>query len=127
MSAAPSPQLGFDKARYAGEPPSADSCAFCRRDMAGQYFRVAGRLACPICARNAAALIPHDTHKAFSQTLLYGGGAAVADCVGYALFGILTGITLGWAAVAVGWMVGKAMRKGSRGLGGRRYQMPRQR
>ena len=28
---------------------------------------------------------------------------------------------------AVGWMVGKAMRKGSRGLGGRRYQMPRQR
>ena len=123
MSTAPSPQLGFDKARFAGEPPSADSCSFCQRELTGEYFRVADRLACAVCAKNAAAMNPSDNHKAFSQALLYGAGAAAAGCAGYAVFGILTGITIGWAAVAVGWMVGKAMRKGSRGLGGRRYQI----
>src|SRR5579875_687998 len=58
-----------------------------------------------------------------TRALLYGAGAALAGCIGYALFGILTGITLGYAAVGVGWLIGKAMRKGSGGLGGRRYQV----
>ena len=100
-----------------------DACAFCHRGIAGEYFRVAGHMACDVCARNASELVPPDTHKAYTRALLYGAGAALAGCIGYALFGILTGITLGYAAVGVGWLIGKAMRKGSGGLGGRRYQV----
>lgn len=124
MSTLPSsPQIGFDKARFAGDPPPAEACRFCERGLAGEYFRVAGHLACSTCAENASALVPPDTHKAYSKALLHGAAAAVAGCIGYALFGILTGITLGYAAIGVGWLIGKAMRRGSGGLGGRRYQV----
>jgi hypothetical protein len=124
MSSFPSaPQIGFDKARFADDGPPPDSCRFCQRGLAGEYFRIAGHMACSTCAQNASSLVPPDTHKAYSKALLYGAAAAVAGCIGYALFGILTGIALGWAAIGVGWLVGKAMRTGSGGLGGRRYQV----
>jgi predicted histidine transporter YuiF (NhaC family) len=41
----------------------------------------------------------------------------------YATFAIVTGIVIGYAALAVGWLVGKAMIKGSNGVGGKRYQI----
>lgn len=122
-TSSPSPQIAFDKARFDGDKPDPDACTFCRRGLGAEYFRVAGNLACAPCASNASALVPPDTHKAFSRGLLFGAGAAVVGCLGYALFGILTGITLGYAAIGVGWLVGKAMRTGARGLGGRRYQV----
>src|SRR5580693_4560017 len=50
-------------------------------------------------------------------------GAAIAGLVGYAAFGIITGIQIGYISLAVGWLVGKAMRTGSRGIGGLRYQI----
>jgi hypothetical protein len=50
-------------------------------------------------------------------------GAAIAGLVGYAAFGIITGIRIGYISLAVGWLVGKAMRTGSRGIGGLRYQV----
>lgn len=67
--------------------------------------------------------MPPDSHKAFSRALLFGIGAAIVGCIGYALFEILTGIVLGWIALLVGLFVGRAMKAGSRGLGGRRYQI----
>ena len=50
-------------------------------------------------------------------------GAAILGMILYATFEILTGIIIGYASLAVGWMVGKAMIKGSNGVGGRRYQI----
>jgi len=41
----------------------------------------------------------------------------------YSVFGIVTGIEIGYISLAVGYIVGKAMRMGSRGNGGRRYQL----
>ncbi len=41
----------------------------------------------------------------------------------YSAFGIATGIRLGYIALAVGWLVGMAIKKGSNGIGGRRYQI----
>src|SRR5258708_23711454 len=35
----------------------------------------------------------------------------------------MTGISIGYLALAVGWIVGKAMMIGSGGIGGRRYQL----
>lgn len=67
--------------------------------------------------------MPPDSHKAYSRAVLFGIGAAIAGCVGYALFEIATGIMLGYIAIGVGFLVGWAMKKGSGGLGGRRYEI----
>jgi len=68
------------------------------------------------------ALAP-DSHGAFVRAVLFGIGAAVLGMVLYATFAIVTGIVIGYASLAVGWIVGKAMVKGSNGVGGRRYQI----
>jgi hypothetical protein len=122
MATTPS-TLSFDRARYAGDSPSPDACAFCHRGIEAEYFRVNGHLACSTCAQQAEHLVPPDSHKAFSRALLFGIGAAIVGCAGYALFEILTGIIIGWIALVVGLFVGRAMKTGSRGLGGRRYQI----
>jgi hypothetical protein len=117
------PLPNFDRAEFHGDPPLPDQCAYCHRGIAVQYYRVDGNLACPTCAQQAQSLIPPDSHKAYSRAVLFGIGAAFLGFIGYALVTILTGWTIGYAAIGVGYLVGKAMKAGSRGLGGRRYQI----
>ncbi|MFC6646005.1 hypothetical protein ACFQBQ_10515 [Granulicella cerasi] len=120
---ATTPSLSFDKAVYEGDPAPPDACAYCGRATPNEYFRISGHLACSPCAQRAESLVPPDSHKAFTRALLFGAIAAVLGCIAYALFGIVTGISLGWAAIGVGFVVGFSMKKGSRGLGGKRYQI----
>jgi hypothetical protein len=47
----------------------------------------------------------------------------VLGCLGYALIAILTGWTIGYAAIGVGYMIGWAMRRAAKEHGGRRYQI----
>ena len=51
--------------------------------------------------------------------------AGRGDCwhVLYAGFTIVTGLYIGYVSLAVGWLVGKAIMLGSKGIGGRRYQI----
>lgn len=119
-SSDPTPQFGT--AEYAG-PPESDHCHFCHQPIAGNYYRVNGTIACGACAQISRGALATDTHAAYSRALLYGVGAAAAGLILYATFEIVTGIIIGYASLAVGWMVGKAMMKGSNGVGGRRYQL----
>jgi hypothetical protein len=57
------------------------------------------------------------------RALLFGAGAAVAGLILYSIFGIVTGLVIGYLSLGVGYLVGKAMMMGSRGVGGRRYQI----
>ncbi len=41
----------------------------------------------------------------------------------YAGFTIITHFYIGYVSLAVGWLIGKAIMKGSNGVGGRRYQI----
>lgn len=119
----PTPQFGT--AEYVG-PPENDRCQFCHQPVAGNYYRVHGAISCAACAatiRGEMADFAKDTHGAYTRALLYGVGAAVAGMILYAVFEIVTGIIIGYISLAVGWMVGKAMMKGSNGVGGRRYQI----
>ncbi|SEG18491.1 hypothetical protein SAMN05421819_2101 [Bryocella elongata] len=122
MSTTP-PALSFTRASYEGDPPQGDACAFCKRPLDGGYYRVNELLACEACARQAATLVPPDSHAAFVRAVSLGAVAAVLGCAAYAIFQIATGIMIGYVAIAVGYLVGWAMRKGSHGLGGRRYQI----
>jgi hypothetical protein len=110
----------FATAEYAG---SGDVCKSCNQAISGAYYRINGALACDRCTTQLQTQLPKDSHAAFVRALMFGIGAAVLGLIGYAAFSIITGIRIGYISLAVGWLIGKAMRTGSRGIGGRRYQI----
>lgn len=80
-------------------------------------------MTCVACADKARFEQPTSSHTAFMRALLFGIGAAVAGLILYAVVGIVTGLEIGYVSLAVGLIIGKAMKVGSRGLGGKRYQV----
>src|SRR5215467_4892264 len=121
MSSPPNqPVPQFATAEYAA---SGDVCKSCKQPIKGTYYRINGVLACERCTTELQSQIPKDNHAAFVRALLFGVGAAILGLILYATFGIITGIEIGYVSLAVGWLIGKAMRKGSNGVGGRRYQI----
>lgn len=80
-------------------------------------------MACAQCAADAKNGQPRDSHAAFTRGLLLGIGAAVVGLIAYATFTIITGWYIGFISLGVGWFVAKAIKKGSSGLGSRRYQI----
>jgi hypothetical protein len=116
----PTPQFGT--AEYVGKP-GGDHCQFCHQPIGTSYFRVNNVMTCPSCAEKMRMELDLDTAGAFARSLVFGFGAAVLGLILYATFMIATGISLGYATLAVGWMVGKAMVKGSSGITGRRCQI----
>jgi hypothetical protein len=98
-------------------------CRLCNQSIGGDYFRVNTLMACPNCAAEARHGQPRDSHVAFSRGLLLGIGGAIVGMAVYAAFTILTGWYIGYLALGVGWLVAKAIKTGSNGLGGRRYQV----
>jgi hypothetical protein len=114
----PTPQ--FATAEYAG---SGEACKSCNQAISGTYYRINGSLACERCTTQLQTQLPKDSHAAFVRALMFGFGAAILGLIGYAAFTIITGIMIGYISLAVGWLIGKAMRTGSRGIGGLRYQI----
>ncbi|WP_263410284.1 hypothetical protein [Terriglobus tenax] len=100
-----------------------ETCGGCNTALTTEYFRVNGGMACRACAEAVAAQEPRDGLSIFSQALLYGIGGAVVGLLLYSLVGILTGLSIGYVSLAVGWLVGKAMQTGAKGRGGRKYQV----
>jgi hypothetical protein len=116
----PTPQ--FSTAEYSG-PSSADTCKVCHQPIPGKFYRAGNAVVCGRCADRIKRETPQDSHAAFMRALLFGlGGFAIGLAV-YAGFEIATGISIGYLALAVGWIIGKAMMMGSGGIGARRYQI----
>jgi hypothetical protein len=113
----PTPQ--FATAEYAG----GDVCKSCHQPISGSYYRINGSLACERCTTQLQTQLPKDNHASFVRALMFGLGAAILGLIGYAAFTIITSIRIGYISLAVGWLIGKAMRTGSRGIGGLRYQI----
>jgi predicted lipid-binding transport protein (Tim44 family) len=112
----------FATAEYA-QKVSGDVCTTCKQLISSRYYRVNGALTCETCAEISRRQIPVDSHASFVRGVLYGIGGAILGLILYSTFGIVTGLVIGYLALAVGYIVGKAIRLGSRGLGGRRYQI----
>ncbi len=117
---AATPQFGT--AEYNGLSAT-DHCKFCNQPVATQYYRVNDAMACASCADQWARSTPKDKHSAYARAFAFGIGAALLGMILYAAFGIMTGLVIGYLSLAVGYLVGKAMMKGSNGIGGRRYQI----
>jgi len=111
--------LQFDRAEPAAAGAAPTSCTVCKQPLAGSYYAINGRAVCASCRDKVAA---HAASGHFATAFLLGLGAAALGAGIY--FGIeaLTGYEFGLVAVVVGLLVGNAVRKGSRGVGGWRYQ-----
>ncbi len=119
----------FEKAEYGaglrdhGRDSSVELCASCQQPLTGEFYRLNGKPMCEPCANGAVRAPAEGTTRAFAQAVVFGLVAAIVGSVVYAAVEIGTGWTIGYVALAVGWMVGKGMKLGSRGRGGRRYQI----
>jgi hypothetical protein len=102
---------------------SSASCKACNQPISGEYYRVNGNAVCGKCAATLKEKLPVDTHAAFMRALLFGAVGALLGLIVYSCFAIFTGLTIGYLALAVGWLVARAMLKGSKGVGGFRYQV----
>jgi hypothetical protein len=114
------PQFGTAEYKSSAGP---DRCKSCGTTLTSRYYRVSGALACENCAERLKQQVPKDTHQAFVRGIFFGLGGALLGLSLYAAFGILTGLVIGYVSLAVGYLVGKAIKMGSRGMGGRRYQI----
>ena len=112
-----SPQ--FETVEYQASP---GNCALCNQPIGSTYYRVNGAQACSICVQREQNA-QRESNAHYSRALMFGIGAAILGVIGYAAFEIATGWIIGYVSLGVGWLVGKAMLKGSNGIGGRRYQI----
>jgi hypothetical protein len=117
-------QLDFEHAEMA-EPAGAHvSCEACKRPITTESWQLLGKVLCGSCheqvgraageARGGAAL-----GKAF----LLGGLVALGSGIGYAIFVGLTQIQFALITIGIGWAVGRAVQKGTRGFGSVRHQV----
>jgi hypothetical protein len=119
--------LQFDVAESgtADRSPSAESgvttCKACSRPIASTYYEVNSAIICQSCR----AALDRPRGSRFSRGLHATGLgllAAIAGSLLYFAVAAITGREFGLVAIAVGYMVGRAVRKGSRGRGGWAYQ-----
>lgn len=122
MSAGESQTPQFATAEYASNRSNM-TCAGCRQPISGSYFKIKGAPVCVGCTERIRAQVPQDSHGAFVRALLFGIAGALVGLALYVIFALATGLIIGWVSLAVGFIVGKAMRIGSGGVGGRRYQV----
>jgi len=93
------------------------SCAARERDSAARASSPSPAVLSQ-AANSAGISLPVEESSPYPRALLYGTAAAVAGLVLYASFTIITHMYLGYVAVLVGLMVGKAMMQGSGGVVG---------
>jgi hypothetical protein len=112
----------FATAEYSSQP-GLGVCQSCGKSLEGAYYGVNGAPVCGTCAQRIKDQMPVDSHSAFVRGTLFGVAAALLGLALYVGFALATGWIVGFVSLAVGYLVGKAVVFGSRGVGGRRYQV----
>jgi hypothetical protein len=123
VSEAPKGDLQFDRAEYEQPGPSSPVCSVCGQAVWSVYYAVNGRVLCERCKTDLELNANQGSRAGrFLRAAAYGLGAgALGAGVWYAVRAT-TGYELGLIAIGVGLFVGGAVRKGSNGRGGWRYQ-----
>jgi hypothetical protein len=119
--------LQFERAEIVfspGAPDDADTrCAGCQQPIVDRYYHAQGVTVCEACANRIRDGQQAPPPTSLLRAALFGAGAGLAGCALYATVAIVTGLEIGLIAILVGFMVGKAVRHGSNGLGGRPQQI----
>jgi hypothetical protein len=119
----PGDPLQFERAEYTSVS-SGPVCCTCKQPAAPEYHQFNGRVFCTNCRQQIEHSIGQ-LHQSgnMGQAFLFGLGAAILGSVIFYAVSALTGYQLGLIGVLVGYLVGKAVRKGSGSAGGRQYQV----
>jgi hypothetical protein len=113
-------QLQFDKAEYTD---AAAVCPVCSEPIRGAYFLLGARKVCARCKHALVATFGRPIGVAgYVKGLAAGVAAGLLCAIGWGLIRTLTGYELGLIAIAVGWAVAEAMRRGA-GRGTRALQV----
>ena len=100
------------------------TCAMCHRAIPDEYYDVNGQSVCDRCRSQLATLAETPRNwGVFGLAALFGLGAAIAGAILYYAVIAITNFEIGIVAIAIGFMVGWAIRKGAGGRGGRRFQV----
>ena len=115
--------LQFERAEFGGGP-AGTTCTGCHQPIAGDYFDVNGQPFCPAC--KASLLQAHGAEPggpAFFRAFVAGTGAGAVGSALYYVVAAISGYQLSIIAIAVGFLVGKAVRWGTGGRGGLTFQL----
>lgn len=103
--------------------PAAPRCAFCGTSLFPEYWLLGEKAACGGCRQQVLGLDAAGRGLApLLRAALFGIGAGILGGVAYAAISNFTGYEIGILAAFVGIFVGRAVRKGSGNVGGRRFQ-----
>lgn len=111
--------IQFQKAEFADSSPQ---CSTCKSALNGAYYHLSGQAICAVCAEQARLGQQRPANASVLRGLVWGAGAAAVSSGAYAVIVMATGLELALVAIAVGFLVGRSVRRGSDGLGGRRCQ-----
>jgi hypothetical protein len=115
--------LQFERAQFTDGTTSALTCAACQQPLTSAYFEVNAQPACPECrVKTEQALGGSAGMTGVAKAIGAGLAAGVVGALVYYAVVALTGYEFGLIAILVGFMVGYAVRWGSGGRGGARYQ-----
>jgi len=100
------------------------TCSVCQRAVSDEYFDVNGQSVCDGCRTQLAQLAQTPrSWGLFVKAGLFGLVAAILGAILYYAVIAITDFEIGIVAIAIGFMVGWAIRKATANRGGRRYQV----
>jgi len=123
------PPLQFDTAVPSVAPSGVITalgvtCTVCQRAVSDEYFDVNGQSVCDGCRTQLAQLAQTPrSWGLFVKAGLFGLVAAILGAILYYAVIAITDFEIGIVAIAIGYMVGWAIRKATANRGGRRYQV----
>jgi hypothetical protein len=121
-SGSPANALQFDHVEYAAPEPSA-TCRVCKQPMQQAYYEVNGQPFCERChAQLQRALAAGSPLRRFIRATIYGSAAGLLGAGIYYGVREATNAEFGIIAILVGFIIGKAVKKGSAARGGWFYQ-----
>jgi len=124
LATAAPPDLQFDRAVFGADAPTTFTCALCEQAITGSYYDVNARATCPSCHDQLVAANGVDLGmRGVLAAIGAGIGAGVLGALLYYAVLAISGYEIGLIAIAVGLMVGHAVKWGSGGRGGRRFQI----
>ena len=116
-------ELQFDEAEPITPASSGPTCARCKRPITDAYFEINGKVLCTSCRQYIEATFHGGSAAArVIKAIVFGAAASVVGAVLYYAILVATDHDIGLVAVAVWYIVGRAVRKGSDNRSGRFYQ-----
>ena len=123
------PPLQFDTAVPIAPPAGAEAvssgvtCAGCQTVQTVEYFDVNGQSVCEKCRDEISRQAEPPGWGAVGRAAAFGIVAAILGAILYYAVIAITNFEIGIVAIAIGYMVGWAIRKATANRGGRRYQV----